>query len=101
MPGAELPDWLSDAPGGVQIALRVAPKAARSEIGPPAAGRLRVRVTDAPEKGKANAAVVRLLSKRLGVGRSKVTVAAGTSSRDKLVRVEGVTAREALDVLSA
>jgi hypothetical protein len=41
-------------------------------------------------EGRANRAVCRLLAKRLGVARSKVTIVQGERSRDKLIQVEGI-----------
>jgi uncharacterized protein (TIGR00251 family) len=54
-------------------------------------GRLKVAVTSPPVDGEANAAVIELLAKSLGVARGAVTVIAGASSRRKTVRVAGVT----------
>jgi len=48
---------------------------------------LRVYVTMAPEKGKANAAVMKLLSKHLGVPKSKLEVVRGHASREKVIQV--------------
>ena len=47
-------------------------------------------VTAAPEKGKANKAVVRLLEQALGLARGEVTITSGASSQDKTVRVGNV-----------
>ncbi len=55
---------------------------------------LRVRVRSAPERGKANEALRRLLSRRLEVVPSAVTVARGAASRDKLMEIEGLTEDE-------
>jgi hypothetical protein len=49
-----------------------------------------VRVAAAPVAGKANEALCKLIAKEVGVGRSRVTIAHGASSRDKLVRVTGI-----------
>jgi uncharacterized protein (TIGR00251 family) len=49
---------------------------------------LKVRVAAPPEDGKANEALVRLLAKVLGVGRTKVRIVAGASSRMKTIEVE-------------
>jgi uncharacterized protein (TIGR00251 family) len=80
------------------VAVRVVPRAKRDEIAGERDGRLLVRVTAPPVDGKANAAVCRLLAKALGVPRTRVSIARGESSRDKLVCVEGVGAH-ALDAL--
>ena len=55
-------------------------------------GRLKVAVTAPPVDGEANAAVIELLAKALGVPRRQVEVIAGASSRRKTVRIEGADA---------
>ena len=50
---------------------------------------LRLRVKAVPDKGKANAAVIALLAKALGVPKSSVTLIAGDTARLKTVAVEG------------
>jgi uncharacterized protein YggU (UPF0235/DUF167 family) len=49
-----------------------------------------IRVTAPPVDGKANAALCALVAERAGVPRSRVEVVRGMTSRDKVVRVEGV-----------
>ncbi|WP_411818848.1 DUF167 domain-containing protein [Hyphococcus sp. DH-69] len=49
--------------------------------------RLSVRVTAPPDKGKANAAIVKLLAKSLGIPKSDLRVAAGETSRQKTVEI--------------
>ena len=56
--------------------------------------RVTVRVTAAPEGGKANAAVVALLAKRLKVARGRVRIVRGHKGREKRVRIEGITPGE-------
>jgi uncharacterized protein (TIGR00251 family) len=73
-----------------RIPVRVQPRASRDEIAGMRAGALLVRVTAPPVDGKANAAVRRLLAKRLGVAAGRVTVVRGETARDKLIEVEGV-----------
>jgi len=53
-----------------------------------------VRVTAPPVDGRANAALTRLLAKRLGVARSEVRVVAGQTSRHRVVTVDGLSAIE-------
>jgi hypothetical protein len=65
------------------------------------AGRLLVRVTEPPLEGRANGALVKLIAKRAGVAKGRVSLIRGAQSRDKLVRVEGIgepELRRALDL---
>jgi len=78
---------------GVDIRVRVVPRARRNELAGERAGALLVRVTAPPVDGKANAAVCRLIARAAGVPQSRVSVVRGASARDKVVRVEGVEAR--------
>lgn len=50
---------------------------------------LRVRVTAVPDKGKANAAVITLLSKALGVPKSAVRLVSGETARLKTIAIDG------------
>jgi len=65
----------------------VAPRS-RAEGIEPDSGVLRVRLTAPAVEGKANAALVRLLAKALGVPRSAITIAHGEHGRDKIIFVE-------------
>lgn len=81
---AELADL---AVPGAELAVRVTPKASRNAV-VREAGAIRVYVTVVPEDGKANAAVVKLLAKALGVAKSRLTLLRGASGRDKLFRLD-------------
>jgi uncharacterized protein (TIGR00251 family) len=72
------------------LAVRLQPRAKRDEIVGLRDGRLAVRVSAPPVDGKANAALCRLLAKRLGVAPSTVAVVRGHTARDKLVHVDGI-----------
>jgi uncharacterized protein len=78
--------------GGVVLAVRVQPGATRPGVVGPHGDAVRVRVSAAPERGKANAALVDLLADELGVRRADVEVVAGHGSRTKRVRIAGVDA---------
>ena len=54
-------------------------------------GTLKVRVTAAPEKGKANKAVVKLIAKHLGVPISAVAIISGHTGHNKTVEITGMT----------
>lgn len=78
---------------GIRIAVRAQPKAARDAIEGvrsfPGGERLAVKVTAAPDRGRANAAIAALLAKALGVPPTSVTVAAGDTGRDKVIAIAG------------
>lgn len=90
---------ITEHAGGVTIDILVQPRASRAKIGPVHDGRLKVAVTSPPVDGEANAAVIELLAKTLGVARSAIEVVAGASSRRKTVRIAGVT-RAAIEALA-
>lgn len=72
---------------GAEIALRVTPKASRNVITQGQEG-LRAYVTVVPEDGKANAAVIALLAKSLGIAKGRLTLIRGATSRDKVFRID-------------
>jgi hypothetical protein len=55
---------------------------------------LKLALTVPPVDGKANQACIEFFAKLLNVPRSSVTIAAGHSSRNKVIRVEGLSAQE-------
>jgi uncharacterized protein (TIGR00251 family) len=79
---------------GVRIRLRVTPRGSSDRIGGLAAEAdggvaLRVSVTAVAEDGKANAAVVKLLSRVWGVARSRLAIVAGAADRRKTLHLAG------------
>jgi uncharacterized protein len=75
----------------VRITVRVSPGARRTELTGRHGPGWRARVAAPPERGRANEALVAHLASLLGLPRSAVRVAAGASSRDKVVEVDGLT----------
>lgn len=63
------------------------------EPGPPPL--VRARVAAPPVGGQANAALVKLLAKRLGVPKSRISVIRGETARDKVVRITGISPDDA------
>jgi uncharacterized protein (TIGR00251 family) len=89
---------LQPHPAGTLIDVWVVPGASRDEIVGEHDGALKVRVSAAPEKGRANTAVARLLAARVP-GR-RVSVVTGMTSRRKQLLVEGVTPEAVADALA-
>lgn len=82
------PDLSDLALVSAELSVRVTPKASRNRI-EREDGAIRVYVTAVPEGGKANAAVIKMLSKALGVPKSRLALIRGETSRDKVFRIEG------------
>ena len=81
------------------VAVHVTPKAGRDEIAGWRGSELSVRVSVAPEGGKANAAVCLVVARAMGVPKSTVRVVRGHTSRHKAVEVDAVSAEELAAVL--
>jgi uncharacterized protein (TIGR00251 family) len=82
-------------PRTVRLRLRVSPGARRAAVVGRYGDAWKVRVTAAPERGRANDDVVGLIADSLGVVRPDVRLVAGQSSRDKVVELSGITLEEA------
>ena len=101
------PPWLA-TPSGIALAVRLTPKGGRDAIDGVermADGRavLKARVAAPPSEGEANAALVRLIAKAVGVPPRDVAVAAGATARVKRLTIAGDPARliAALEKLAA
>ena len=88
---------LEPDPRGVILTVRAHAGARRNAVVGVREGMLRVAVTEAPEKGKANKAIVAVLSKALGVSKSAVVLVSGATSPRKRFLIAGADA----DTLSA
>jgi hypothetical protein len=80
-------EWSDMAVSGAEFSCRVTPRARKTGIerdGPT----IRVAVSAPPEDGRANAAVAEALAHALGVAKTRLTLLRGTTSRDKLFRLD-------------
>jgi len=84
----------------VTIDIFVQPRASRAKIGPMHDGRLKIAVTAPPVDGEANAAVIELFAKQLGIPRSSVEIVAGASSRRKTIKIANVTEQQIAELLA-
>ncbi len=79
---------------GVTFAIKVQPRARKNAITGELGDALKLALTAPPVDGRANEACIEFLAKFLDVPRSSVTIASGETSRNKVIRVAGVTADE-------
>jgi uncharacterized protein len=80
--------------GGVILPVRAQPGARRNEFRGEQEGMLKVSVTQSPEKGKANKALVELLSKKLGLKKSQIELISGETSHQKRFMIRGLDPKE-------
>jgi uncharacterized protein (TIGR00251 family) len=83
-----------DSAQGATFSVKVHPRAKRNAIAGEMGDALKVALTAPPVEGKANEACVAFLAELLGVSRSSVVIVTGESSRQKVVRVAGMSADE-------
>jgi uncharacterized protein (TIGR00251 family) len=81
-----------DTSAGATFAVKIHPRARKNAITGTLGDSLKLSLTAPPIEGRANVAVVEFLAEVLRVPRSSVTIAAGHGSRNKVVRVAGMTA---------
>ena len=81
---------LEQVADGVILPVRASPGVRRNEIAGVHAGQLKVSVTQAPEKGKANSAIVKVLAKSLDLKRSQFNLYSGPTSSQKKFLVTGI-----------
>lgn len=82
---------LRQRPAGIALPIRVQPRARKNAVVGTHAGCLKVAVTQAPEKGKANEAVIKVLAERLQIRKRQMTLIGGAASRQKTILITEMT----------
>lgn len=82
----------------IKLKVKVTPKASKNKIGKIQDGHLKIYVTAAPEKGRANYAVINLLAEALNIPGYDIEITSGKTSRTKELTIENIT-QEDLDKL--
>jgi len=85
---------LRESSGAVTFAVKVHPRAKKNAVTGELGDALKVALTAPPVEGKANEACIEFFANLLEVPRSSVSIAAGQSSRNKVIRVVGLSAAE-------
>jgi len=78
----------------ITLKVRLQPRASRDGIDGLHADALKVKVTAPPVEGRANKAVKKLLAEQLGISPSQIEIIAGERSREKLLRISGISRAE-------
>ena len=82
---------IREVENGIVVSVKVQPNASKDMVVGEHADQLKIAVTVAPEKGKANKTVIKVLSKLLGVKSSDVEILSGETSREKKVFIRNIT----------
>lgn len=91
---------IHETPGGASFAMRVHPRAKKNAITGELGDALKVALQAPPIDDRANDACIEFFAKLLRVPRSSVTIASGESSRNKVLRVAGMSADEVRERLA-
>lgn len=79
----------------ISLSVRVLPRSSRDEVVGAIEGALKVKLTAPPFEGAANEHLVRFFSKLFDLNKSRIRIATGEKSRDKVVVFEPLSAEEA------
>ena len=90
---------IEPAPSGVTIKVYVSPRATANKVAGAHNGAVKIALTAPPVDGAANKALVEFLARMLGVPKGSVRLLSGETSRNKVVRVEGIDAQVAISKL--
>jgi len=85
---------IQESAAGVTFAVKVHPRARKNAITGESGDALKLSLTSPPVEGRANDACIEFFAKLLKVPRSSVTIASGQSSRNKVIRVAGISVEE-------
>jgi uncharacterized protein (TIGR00251 family) len=86
---------------GVTFAVKVHPRARKNAITGMIGDALKLSLTAPPVEGRANQAVIEFFAELFEIPRSSVTIASGETSRNKVVRIAGLTKAAVVARLSA
>ncbi len=92
---------IRDTPSGAAFTVKVHPRAKKDAITGEVGDALKLALAAPPVEGRANQACIEFFAKLLRVPRSSVTIAAGETSRQKVIRVAGLSAAAVAERLRA
>ena len=83
-----------------KLTIRIHPGASKNMITGYCDGIFTIKITTRPEKGKANESLIKYLSKLLGIAKSRIEIQKGTTSRNKVISIQGLSTKSALSLLA-
>ncbi len=86
---------------GVLLPVKVRAGGRKNHVGGVHAGALRVEVTTAPEKGKANKAIIKMLAKSFGLAQRDIILKSGDTSSEKKFILSGLSAEKIQNIIQS
>lgn len=77
------------------LRVRAVPNAKKTQLAGTLGDAVKIRIQAVPEGGRANAELVAFLAEKLALPRRNVSVVAGETSRDKILRIDGISVARA------
>jgi hypothetical protein len=84
---------------GVSFCIRVQPKSSKNEILGIVGEEMKIKLTAPPVEGEANKECIKFLARELGISKSSIRIIGGERSRNKVLRITGITKKEIEDRL--
>jgi uncharacterized protein (TIGR00251 family) len=91
---------ITEKDGAIIFAVRVVPRASKSEIVGELDGALKIRLSAPPVDGAANKELIKLLSKTIGVSKSQVEIVSGETSKTKRIKINDLKSKEFLKIIN-
>ena len=89
----------SEKGGAIIFAVRVVPRASKSEIIGEHDGALKIKIHAPPVDGAANAELIKVLARKFGVAKNTVEITGGHASKQKQIRISGITGADLLNLI--
>lgn len=92
----------TESGGAVRLRIKAVPGASKDQVADVLGDRLKVRVAQPPEGGRANRAICALIARAIGVKGASVELVSGPASAEKVLRIQGAdeaTIRRSLGIL--
>ncbi len=94
-------DFIKEGKDSLFIQVKIRPCSQAQSIDITSTQGLRISLKASPQKNKANEELIKFLSKRLGIARSLINIKRGHTSKEKLIEVQGLSKKEALNLLNS
>ena len=92
---------VNESAKGITFAVKVQPRARKNAITGTVGDALKLALTAPPVEGKANQAVIEFFAEFFEIPHSSVSIASGETSRNKVIRVSGMSAQQVRERLAA